>query len=101
SADKATCVSVVKVFTADQWSVTLITLPPSVKYAQHTHLGNYLVIPLADSDATVKSQGQPEATVHYKTGELKWNNPVVHTITNTGKTTARTVVLEFKEAPKP
>jgi hypothetical protein len=48
---------------------------------------------------TVKKQDQAETTVHYKTGEVTWNNPVVHTVTNTGKTTARTVVLEFRGRP--
>jgi quercetin dioxygenase-like cupin family protein len=117
SADKAKCVTVTKLFTADQWTVTLVTSPPGAKYPQHTHLANFLTIPLTDADITRKIQDQPEEAVHSKTGELTWNNPVVHTLTNSGKTTARTVVLEFrgraagegsesmapqsKEAPKP
>src|SRR5215467_3968183 len=115
SADKAACVSVAKLITADQWSVTLVTLPAGAKYAQHTHLANFLNVPLADADVTVKNQDQPETVVHNKAGEVTWNNPVVHTVTNTGKTTAKVVVLEFrgrpagegsesagpKEAPKP
>jgi quercetin dioxygenase-like cupin family protein len=99
SADKAACVSVTKLITADQWSVTLINLPAGAKYPQHTHLANYLVIPLVDSDASVQNQDQPATTVHYKANEVRWNNPVVHTITNTGKTPARTVVLEFRGRP--
>jgi quercetin dioxygenase-like cupin family protein len=99
SADKAACASVVKLFTADQWSVTLVTLPPGAKYAQHTHLANYLSVPLADADVTVKKQDQPETIVHYKTGEVTWNNPVVHAATNNGKTAARLVVLEFRGRP--
>ncbi|HEX4603026.1 MAG TPA: hypothetical protein VH724_03460 [Candidatus Angelobacter sp.] len=98
SADKAVCVTVVKVFTSDQWSVTLATLPPGSKYAQHTHAGNFLNVPLADADVTMQIQGQPETVVHTKTGEVTWNNPVVHTVANTGKTTARVVTLEFRSA---
>ncbi|HKD81955.1 MAG TPA: hypothetical protein VKH81_19835 [Candidatus Angelobacter sp.] len=115
SADKAACVSVTKLITADQWSTTLVTLPPGAKYARHTHLANFLVVPLTDSEVTMQNQDQPATPVHEKTGEVAWNNPVVHTITNTGKNTVRTVVLEFrgrpsgegsesagpKEAPKP
>ena len=89
SADKAACATVTKLFTADQWSVTVVTLPPGAKYAQHTHLANFLNVPLADADVTVKNQDQPETVVHYKTGEVTWNNPVVHAVTNNGKTTAK------------
>jgi beta-alanine degradation protein BauB len=99
SADKAKCVSVTKLITADQWSVTLINLPPGAKYPQHTHLANFLTVPLNYADVTMKNQDQPETVVHSKTGELTWNNPVVHTVTNTGKTTARTIVLEFRGRP--
>jgi quercetin dioxygenase-like cupin family protein len=115
SADKSACPSVTKLITADQWSVTLINLPPGAKYPQHTHLANFLVVPLTDADVSVQNQDQPATPVHFKTNQVTWNNPVVHTITNTGKTAARTVVLEFrgrpagegsesqgtKEAPKP
>ena len=115
SADKAACVSVNKLFSADQWTVTLVTLPAGAKYPQHTHLANFLNVPLADADLSVQNQNQAATGVHNKAGEPTWNNPVVHTVTNTGKTTARVVVLEFrgrpagegsesappKEAPKP
>jgi quercetin dioxygenase-like cupin family protein len=97
SADKTKCASVTKLITADQWSVTQVTLPPGAKYPQHTHLANFLTVPLTDADVTMKNQ--PEAAVHSKTGELTWNNPVVHTVANAGKTTAKTIVLEFRGRP--
>src|SRR5712671_5892489 len=96
SGDKAACATVVKLFTSDQWSVTKVTLPPGAKYAQHTHLANFLTVPLTDADITMKNQDQPETTVHSKAGEQTWNNPVVHTVTNSGKSTAQSVVLEFR-----
>jgi quercetin dioxygenase-like cupin family protein len=99
SADKSKCASVTKLITADQWSVTMITLPAGAKYPQHTHLANFLTIPLTDADVTMKNQDQPETKVHSKTGELTWNNPVVHTVTNSGTTTAKTIVLEFRGRP--
>ena len=99
SADKSKCVTVTKLITADQWSVTQITLPPGAKYPQHTHLANFLTLPLSDADITRKNQDQPEASAHSKTGELTWNNPVVHTVTNSGTTTAKTIVLEFRGRP--
>jgi quercetin dioxygenase-like cupin family protein len=101
AADKTACPSVVKLFTADQWTVTLVTLPPGARYPQHSHPGNYLNVPLADADVTVKKQDQPETVGHYKTGEVTWNSPVVHAATNNGKTAARLVVLEFKPQDHP
>jgi len=99
SADKTKCTTVTKLITADQWSVTQATLPPGAKYPQHTHLANFLTIPLTDADVTMKNQNRPEAKVHSKTGELTWNNPVVHTVTNTGNSTAKVIVLEFRGRP--
>ena len=99
SADKTKCVTVTKLITADQWSVTLINLPPGAKYPQHTHLANFLTIPLADADVIMKNQDQPETMVHSKTGEVTWNNPMVHSVTNSGKSTAKTIVLEFRGRP--
>jgi hypothetical protein len=96
SADKAACPSVVKLMSADQWSVTLVTLPPGASYPQHTHSGNFLLVPLNDADLKAKNQDGPETAVHSKTGGITWNNPVVHTVTNAGTTAARSVVLEFK-----
>ncbi|MCU1332117.1 MAG: hypothetical protein JWM08_1109, partial [Candidatus Angelobacter sp.] len=32
-------------------------------------------------------------------GEQTWNNPAVHTVTNSGKSTAKVVVLEFRGRP--
>jgi quercetin dioxygenase-like cupin family protein len=99
SADKSACASVTKLIAADQWSVTLVNLPPGAKYPQHTHLANFLLVPLTDADVTINNQDQPETHVHSKTNEATWNNPVVHTVTNTGKTPAKTVVLEFRGRP--
>jgi uncharacterized RmlC-like cupin family protein len=99
SADKTKCVTVTKLITSDQWSVTLINLPPGAKYPQHTHLANFLTIPLTDADVTMKNQDQPETKVHSKTGELTWNNPRVHTVTNSGSATAIVIVLEFRGRP--
>ena len=90
--------NVTKLITADQWSVTLINLPAGAKYPQHTHLANFLTVPLTDADVTMQNQDQPEASA-LQAGELTWNNPVVHTVTNTGKTTAKTIVLEFRGRP--
>lgn len=93
------CASVTKVMSADQWSVTRITIPAGGVYPKHTHLANFLVIPLTDGDAKVQVQDAAPAMSHDETGKITWNNPVIHTITNTGSKPLRVVVLEFRGRP--
>lgn len=99
AADKASCVTEKKLFLADQWSVTLITTPAGATYPKHTHLANFLVIPLTDGDIKFREQDGPEQPGHYKAGEISWHNPVVHSLTNTGAAPIRAVVLEFRGRP--
>lgn len=94
-ADKATCATVVKAFTADQWTVTMVTIPVGGKYPSHTHTGGVLTVALSDSDITMKSASIAR-DIHSKTGDIMWHEPETHTITNIGKTPVKVAVLEFK-----
>src|SRR5581483_7078608 len=94
--DKSKCATVTKLITADQWTVTQVTVPAGATYPQHTHLANFLVVPLTDAQLAMKNQDKAKTTVKSKTGEVTWNNPVVHSITNTGKAPAKSIVLEFR-----
>jgi hypothetical protein len=96
SADKAACVSVVTLMSADQWTVTLVTFPPGARYPQHAHAGSYLRVPLTDADLKTKTQDGTETAAQAKTGIITWNNPVIHSSTNAGTKTARFVVVEFR-----
>ncbi len=98
-AGEKACASVTKVMTADQWSVTQVTIPAGGSYPQHTHLANFLVIPLTDLNLKARNQDQPEAAITGKPGEVIWNNPMVHSVTNPGSQPARLVVLEFRGRP--
>src|SRR5258707_7370289 len=99
SANKADCPSGVSLFTSDQWTISKVTFPPGSKIGEHAHAGNVLLVPLADADLTTKSQGKAESAIRLKTGELVWNDPETHAVSNTGKTTAKLVILEFKGPP--
>jgi quercetin dioxygenase-like cupin family protein len=99
SADKTKCVTETKVMGSDQWSVTQIVIPAGATYPKHTHLANFLVIPLVDGDIKARSQDGPENTMHNEAGKPTWNNPVVHTLTNAGTTPVKAVVLEFRGRP--
>jgi hypothetical protein len=96
SADKTKCVSVVKLMSADQWTVTMVTAPAGSVYPQHSHAGSFLLVPLTDADLKTKGQSGPESALHTQAGVIAWNAPVVHTVTNTGTKTAKSVVVEFK-----
>lgn len=99
SADKAKCATVTKVFTSDQWTVSLVTLPAGGTWGQHSHAGGFLVVSLTDDDVAMKNQGQPDAHTKSKAGDIEWHNPVAHTVTNSGKNTAKSVLLEFNSQP--
>jgi quercetin dioxygenase-like cupin family protein len=94
AADKSACVTVVKAYTSDQWTVTIITQPAGSKYPEHTHAGGFLTVALTDSDLAVNVKGKSTVN-HSKTGDIKWHEPETHSVTNTGKTTTKVAVLEF------
>jgi len=101
SADKSACAQVQRLLSADQWTVTTLTLPPSATYEQHSHAGPHLSVAVSDLDLKVTSQDGKETVVHQKAGELAWHDPVTHTIKNTGTKPAKIVSLEFKGASGP
>ena len=97
SADKSLCPQVQRLLSADQWTVTTLTLPPSATYEQHSHAGPHLSVAVTDLDLRVTQNGQ-ETAVHQKVGDLVWHDPVVHSIRNVGTKPAKIVSLEFKGA---
>jgi quercetin dioxygenase-like cupin family protein len=99
AGNEKACAVATKIMTSDQWSVTEITIPAGGSYPQHTHLANFLVVPLTDLNLKARDQDQPAITLTGKPGEVAWNNPMIHTITNPGSTAARFVVLEFRGRP--
>lgn len=95
-ADKNACATASKAFASDQWTVTLVTIPGGGKYPQHTHAGAFLNVALTDADVTIKPQKGRETKLHAKTGDITWNEPTTHAITNTGKAPVRVAIVEFK-----
>lgn len=93
------CASVTEVMSSDQWSVTQVSIPAGGVYPQHTHLANFLVVPLSDLDVTIRNQDQPETSAKSKPGDVIWNNPAVHSVRNNGSSPARLVIIEFRGRP--
>lgn len=101
SADKAVCPVVQRLFSADQWTVTSITLPPGARMPEHTHYAHHLVVAVSDLHLKLKNQDQPETEMTAKVGDTAWVNPVIHTVTNIGPKPARFVTLELRGTAEP
>jgi hypothetical protein len=97
--DKSGCPKVEQLISADQWVVTSITLPPAAHYRQHTHLANFLVVPVTELDLKEQRQSGAETELRRAMGEISWNNPMVHTLTNAGSKPAKFIVLELRGRP--
>jgi quercetin dioxygenase-like cupin family protein len=93
-AEKASCATVTKAFSSDQWTVTIVTIPAGGHYPEHTHTGGVLTVALTDSDVRMKSASRAKE-IHSKPGDIQWHEPETHTITNNGKATVKVAVLEF------
>jgi quercetin dioxygenase-like cupin family protein len=96
------CPSIEKLISSDQWTVSLITLPPGSRLEKHTHTTPHLVVPVSDLDLTQQTQSASSA-VKRASGDVGWvQSGVTHALVNNSSRPARLVALEFKtEAPKP
>jgi quercetin dioxygenase-like cupin family protein len=74
----------------------MVTIPAGGKYPEHTHAGPFLNVALADADVTIKPQKGAETKLHSKAGDIIWNEPTTHAVTNTGSTAAKVAVIDFK-----
>ena len=92
----ANCPAAVRRVSADQWLVSLVTLPPSSHLEKHAHSAAHLVVAVSDLDLT----SQPESagsSIKRQTGGLVWvpagDTP---TLVNKSQKAAQFVTLEFK-----
>jgi len=99
-ATEKICPTVQQLFSADQFTVTSVTLPPGATLAQHTHYAHHLLVPVSDLHLKIKNQDQPETEFTAKTGEVAWVNPTIHAVTNIGPKPARFVTLELRGVPQ-
>jgi quercetin dioxygenase-like cupin family protein len=90
------CPSTVRRISADQWTVSMVTLPPSARMEQRTNAPPRLVIAVSDLDFT----GQTETAgndIKRAPGYVGWVPAgVSHPLTNKGSKSAQFVTLEFK-----
>lgn len=90
------CPSTVRRISADQWTVSLVTLPPSARMEQHTNALPRLVVAVSDLDFA----GSPETAgndIKRAPGYVGWVPAgVSHPLTNNSSKPAQFVTLEFK-----
>jgi quercetin dioxygenase-like cupin family protein len=85
-----------KRISADQWTVSLVTLPPSARIEKHTHNIPHLVVAVSDLDLTSQTDSASN-TFKRAPGGLAWVPVgVTHTLTNNSSKPAQFVTLEFK-----
>jgi quercetin dioxygenase-like cupin family protein len=94
--------SAVRLYSSDQWTVWLFTLPPLSRLEKHMHSMPHLVVPVSDLDLTEQS-GFSSREIKRAPGETGWiPGGVTHTLINNSSRPAQFVTLDFKqEQPKP
>jgi quercetin dioxygenase-like cupin family protein len=98
----SSCPESEKRISSDQWTVSLVTLPPSSRLEKHTHATPHLVVPVSDLDLTSQT-GSATGVVKRSSGDVAWvAGGVTHTLINNSSHPAQFVTLDFNaEQPKP
>jgi len=97
----SSCPESEKRISADQWTLSLVTLPPSAQIEKHSHTMPHLVVAVSDLDLTTQADS---GSTNFKRapGGFAWVPAgVTHTLINNSSKPAQFVTLEFKpEQPK-
>ena len=96
------CTQRMKLISSDQWSVWMITVPPTAQFEQQLHAVPQLVVPVSNLQFGVQA-GSADTPIQRGPGQIDWlpSRPM-HALINNARTSARFVALEFNpEKPKP
>ncbi len=101
SSDKpGRCPTITRLIASDQWTVSLIKMPPSSRLEKHTHSMPHLVVAVSDLNLSQQTASAASA-IKSVTGDVAWVPAgVTHTITNLDTKPAQYVALEFKTESK-
>ena len=97
-----TCTQRTKLLSSDQWSVWMITVPPTAQADPQIHAVPQLIVPVSNLEFAVQA-GSADTPIKRGPGQLDWlpSRPA-HALINNAKTPARFVALEFNpEKGKP
>lgn len=83
-------------FVKDGVRVSEFELQPGGSVPSHRHNGPHLVVAVTDLEVRSDVEGQNPVPGHFKAGDVKWlAGGYTHTLTNTGKQSAKFVAVEF------
>jgi len=97
-----TCAQRRKLISSDQWSVWMITVPPTAQAEKYLHAAPQLIVPVSNLGFGVQA-GSTDTPIIRGPGQIDWlpGRPM-HALINNARTSARFVVLEFNaEKAKP
>lgn len=84
-------------YVRDGARVAAVELQPGATVPSHHHDGPHLLVAVSDLDIRSDVDGMGPMPGKFKSGDVKWlPGGYTHTVTNTGKTAARFVTVEFK-----
>ena len=84
-------------FVHDGARVSEVVLQPGARVPRHHHDGPHLLVAVSDLELSSDVEGRGPATATLKAGDVKWlPGGFTHTLTNTSKSPARMVTVEFK-----
>jgi hypothetical protein len=91
-----------KLISSDQWSVWMITVPPTAQAEKYLHPVPQLVVPVSNLGFGVQA-GSTDTPIIRGPGQIDWlSSRPMHALINNARTSARFIALEFNpEAPKP
>jgi quercetin dioxygenase-like cupin family protein len=76
--------------------VSEVEIQPGATVPRHHHDGPHLVVAVSDFELRSDVEGKGPVSTTAKTGDVKWlPGGLTHTLTNTGKSPARLVTVEF------
>ncbi|MBW8874398.1 MAG: cupin domain-containing protein [Acidobacteria bacterium] len=89
-------------FVHDGARVSEVELQPGATVPSHHHDGPHLVVAVSDLELRSDVEGRGPVSTRLKSGDVKWQpGGYTHTLTNTGKSPARLVTVEFKPGSAP
>ena len=84
-------------FVHDGARVSEVVLQPGALVPRHHHDGPHLVVAVSDLELRSDVEGRGPVTTSLKAGDVRWlPGGFTHSLTNTGKSPARMVTVEFK-----
>jgi quercetin dioxygenase-like cupin family protein len=88
-------------FEKDGARVSQIEIDPGTTVPSHHHDGPHLMVAVSDLELSSDVEGRGPMTASFKSGDVKWlPGGYTHSLTNTGKSAARLVIVEFPARPQ-